>query len=108
MTPLQRISMKVTMPTIIVTSPGFHVRSWARATIQVRMKGAAQAATNSQSSVEKTCHALAESPFEAPPGSLEFGLSELVVNQGSHSDASRTSAAPIPISSPGDTLEGSR
>ena len=41
-------------------------------------------------------------------GSFEFGLSELVVNQGSQSDASRTSAAPMPISSPGDTREKSR
>ena len=98
----------MTIPTIIVTSPGFHVRSCPRAMIQVRMKGAAHALTNSQSSVAKTSHALAEPPSEAPPGRREFGLSELVVNQGSHSEASRTSAAPIPMSSPGDTFEKSR
>ena len=45
---------------------------------------------------------------EAPPGSVEFGFSELVVNHGSQSEPSRTSAAPIPSSSPGDTFEKSR
>jgi hypothetical protein len=108
MIPLHRISTNATMPTIIVTSPGFHVRVCPRAMIQVRMKGAAQAATSSQSSVLKTCQAFAESPPVAPPGSFEFGLSELVVNQGNQSDTSRTSAAPIPSSSPGDTFEKSR
>ena len=100
--------MKATMPTIIVTSPGFQVSSCPLAMIQVRMNGAAQADTSSQSSVLNTCHAVALSPPDTPPGSFEFGLSELVVNQGSQSDASSTSAAPIPISSPGDTLEKSR
>ena len=37
-----------------------------------------------------------------------FGLSELVVNQGSHSEARSTSAAAMPSSSPGDTLDKSR
>jgi hypothetical protein len=105
---LHRIRTNATIPTIIVTSPGFQVRSWPRAMIQVRMKGAAHAATSSQSSMPKTCQAVAESPPETPPGRREFGLSELVVNQGSHSEASRTSAAPIPISSPGDTFDKSR
>src|SRR3954452_7539354 len=115
MIPLQRISTKATIPTIIVTSPGFQVSLWPRAMIQVRMNGARHAATSSQSSVEKTVHASAElfgptaqlvagSPAQA---SFEFGL-PLVVNQGIHSDASRTSAAPIPASSPGDTLDRSR
>src|SRR4051812_40177393 len=83
--------------------------------IQVRMKGAAQAATSSQSSLVKTVHASAEllgptAQFvEAVPvhASFEFGL-PLVVNQGIHSEASRTSAAAIPTSSPGDTLDRSR
>src|SRR5918994_1174268 len=90
MTPLQRISMNAT---IIVTSPGFHVSLWPRAMIQVRMNGAAHAATSSQSSVENTSQALADSPFDAP---------------GSQSDRRSTTAAPIPMSSPGDTLEKSR
>src|SRR5215212_2585777 len=115
MIPLHRISMKATIPTIIVTSPGFQVSLWARATIQVRMKGAAQAATSSQSSVLKTVHAFADSfgptahCVDAAPehASLEFGL-PLVVNHGSHSESSRTSPAPIPANSAGDTLEASR
>src|SRR3954471_7221220 len=101
MIPLHRISMKATIPTIIVTSPGFQVRACPLATIHVRMKGAAQAATSSQSSVLNTVHAFAESfgPtahwVDAFPAhaSFEFGL-PLVVNHGSHSDASSTSAAP--------------
>src|SRR3954469_4474563 len=115
MIPLHRISTNATIPTIIVTSPGFQVSAWPRATIHVRMNGAAQAATRSQSSVVKTVQAFAESfgptaqlvkpsPEHA---SFEFGF-PLVVNQGSHSDASRTRAAPIPINSPGDTLDQSR
>ena len=100
--------MKETIPTIIVTSPGFQVSACPRAMIQVRMNGAAHAATSSQSSVPKTSQAFADSPPDAPPGSCEFGLSELVVNQGSQSEASSTSAAPIPMSSPGDTFEKSR
>ena len=63
----------------------------------------------------KTVHALAElfGPtaqwVAAWPehASFEFGL-PLVVNHGSHSDANRTSAAPIPTNSPGDTLDKSR
>ena len=100
--------MKATMPTIIVTSPGFQVSAWPRAMIQVRMNGAAQAGYEQPVEHAEDLPRGAESPSEAPPGSLEFGLSELVVNQGSHSEASRTSAAPIPMSSPGDTLEKSR
>ncbi len=72
------------------------------------MNGAAQAATSSQSRMPKTCQALALSPPVTPPGSSEFRLSELVVNQGSQSEASSTSAAPIPMSSPGETFEKSR
>src|SRR5215208_8193769 len=105
MIPLQRISMNATIPTIIVTSPGFQVSACPRAMIQVRMNGAAQADTSSQSSMPNTSQALPLSPPVAPPGNLEFGLSELVVNHGSQSDASSTSAAPMPISSPGDTRE---
>src|SRR3954452_6173609 len=105
MIPLQRISTKATIPTIIVTSPGFQVSLWPRAMIQVRMNGAAHAATSSQSSLVKTVQASAEllgptAQFvEAVPehASFEFGL-PLVVNQGIHSDAKRTSAAPIPTS----------
>ena len=52
--------MNATIPTIIVTSPGFQVSLCPRATIQVRMNGAAHAATSSQSSVVKTVHALAD------------------------------------------------
>src|SRR4051794_22801059 len=93
MIPLQRISMNATIPTIIVTSPGFHVSVWARVMIQVRMNGAAHAATRSQSRVLKTVQASAElfgptAQFvEASPehASFEFGL-PLVVNHGSHSD----------------------
>src|SRR5215212_4077179 len=115
MTPLHRISMKATIPTIIVTSPGFQVSLWARATIHVRMNGAAQAPTRSQSSVVKTVHASAvllgptAQSVEAVPehASFEFGL-PLVVNHGSHSDTNRTRPAPIPASSPGDTLDRSR
>src|SRR3954447_2900264 len=112
MIPLQRISTKATIPTIIVTSPGFQVSACPRATIQVRMNGAAQAATSSQSSLLKTVHASAE--LFGPTAQLVAGLPEhasfefglpLVVNHGSHSDASSTSAAPIPSSSPGDTLD---
>ena len=63
----------------------------------------------------KTVHAFAElfgptAQFvDASPehASFEFGLL-LVVNHGSHSETSSTSAAPIPASSPGDTLEKSR
>src|SRR5215218_4591221 len=91
MIPLHRISTNVTIPTTIVTSPGFQVSACPRAMIQVGMNGAAQADTSSQSNVEKTAHAFAESPPDTPPGSFEFGFSELVVNQGSHSEASRTS-----------------
>ena len=65
--------MKATIPTIIVTSPGFQVSLWPRAMIQVRMNGAAHAATSSQSSVEKTCQALRDSPFDAPPGAASSG-----------------------------------
>ena len=77
MIPLQRISTKAAMPTIIVTSPGFQVSLCPRAMIQVRMNGAAQAATSSQSRVVKTCQALALSPPRSarrPSTSFEFGL----------------------------------
>ena len=59
------------------------------------------------SSVLKTCQALTLSPPLAPPR-REFGLSSLVVNQGSHSEANSSSAAPIPKNSPGDRREKSR
>ncbi len=95
------------MPTIIVTSPGFQVSRCPRAMIQDRMKGAVQASASSQSSVENTCQALAPSPPLAP-ASTEFGLSALVVNQGSQSDPNSTTAAPIPRNSPGVSREKSR
>jgi hypothetical protein len=49
------------------------------------MNGAAQAPTSSQSRIPKTSHAVALSPPPAP-ASVEFGLSSLVVNQGSYLD----------------------
>src|SRR4051794_5966885 len=102
MIPLQRISMNATIPTIIVTSPGFQVSLCARATIQVRMNGAAHAATSSQSRVVNTVHALAELfgptaqllAASLEHASFEFGL-PLVVNHGIQSEASSTRAAPI-------------
>ena len=36
--------MNAVMPTIIVTSPGFQLSLWPRATIQARMNGAITAA----------------------------------------------------------------
>ena len=71
------------------------------------MKGARQASTNSQSSVENTAQALAPSPPLAPD-SREFGFSALVVNQGSQSEPNSTTAAPIPRYSPGVRREKSR
>ena len=75
--------------------------------IHDRMKGAVQASASSQSSVEKTCQALAPSPPLAP-ARTELGLSSLVVNQGSQSDPNSTSAQPIPKNSPGVSREKSR
>ena len=51
-----------------------------------------------------TAQLVAASPEHA---SFELGL-PLVVNHGSHSDANRTSAAPIPRNSPAITLDQSR
>src|SRR5919198_4810151 len=91
MTPLQRIRTNAVMPTIIVTSPGRHVSLCPRAMIQERMNGAVHAATRSQSITPNVFQAVTLSP-PLTPASLEFGLDELVVNQGSQSDASRTRA----------------
>ena len=89
------------MPTIMVTSPGFQVSLCLRATIHERMNGAVTAARSAQSSTVNVCQALALSPGPMPAELiLELGLS-LVLNQGSHSDASSTSADAIPISSAG-------
>ena len=92
------------MPTIIVTSPGFQVNLCPRARIQVRMNGARQAPTSRRSSVEKTCHALADSPGctaqsrggLSPQTSAEFGLSPFVVNQGSHRTPAARARRPFP------------
>ena len=107
MIPLQRISTNAVIPTIIVTSPGFQVSLCPRATIQERMNGAVQAAMSSQSSTPNTSIAVALSPPLAP-ASVEFGLVSLVVNQGIQSEMKSRMAAPIPMSSPGDTFEKSR
>src|SRR4051812_27746905 len=103
--PLQRISTKQVMPTIIVTSPGLQDRSCLRTTIQQRMKGAAQAATRSQSNTAKTSQALAWLLGPVPDDSItEFGL-PLVEYHGSHRDPRRTSDAAIPTSSAGETSD---
>ena len=107
MIPLQRISTTAIMPTIIVTSPGFQVSLCPRAKIQARMKGAVHASASSQSRVEKVCQALALSPPAIEPSRL-FGFEELVVNQGRKRDRKRTSAAPIPMYSPGVSRDRSR
>ena len=107
MIPLQRISTKAIMPTIMVTSPGFQVSLCPRARIQARMKGAVQASASSQSSVPNVCHALALSPPAIEP-EPQFGFVELVVNQGRNSDRKRSSAAPIPMYSPGVSCDVSR
>src|SRR5215213_9833879 len=107
MMPLQRISTMLVIPTIIVTSPGFQVSRWPRARIQERTKGAVAASVSRMSSLPKTCQALTPSPPLAPP-SREFGLSALVVNQGSHRDRNRIAPATIPPSSPGDNRDVSR
>ena len=60
-----------------------------------------QAATSSQSSVAKTCQALALSPPAMRAAELELGFESLVVNQGRNSDRNRTTAAPMPMYSPG-------
>ena len=99
--------MKATIPTIIVTSPGFQVRLWPRAMIQDRMNGAVQASTSRMSRLLNTCHAFAESPPRAP-AIVEFGFSSLVVNQGSQSEAKSATAAAMPRYSPGDRRERSR
>ena len=57
MMPLQRISTKAVMPTIIVISPGFQVSLCPRAMIQARMNGAMQAASSSQSRIAKVWNA---------------------------------------------------
>src|SRR4051812_43963811 len=107
-TPLQRIRMKLVMPTIIVTSPGLQDSSCPRMMIQARMKGAAQAERRSQSNTAKTSHAVA-SLFGPVPDELitEFGFSP-VEYQGSHRDPSRTSDEAMPTSSAGETCDGSR
>ena len=75
MIPLQRISTKAVMPTIIVTSPGFQVSLCPRATIQARMNGAGAAATSSQSRMPKVSNALTESPARCRRRrSSEFGF----------------------------------
>src|SRR4026208_415082 len=90
-TPLQRISTKQVMPTIIVTSPGLQDSSCLRMTIQHRMNGAVQAARRSQSNTAKTSHALAWLFGPVPDESItEFGLSP-VEYHGSHRDPRRTS-----------------
>ena len=111
MIPLQRISTKAVMPTIIVTSPGAQVRVWPRAMIQERMKGAVQAARSRNRSVPNTSQALALS-LAPITGSLvspmiEFGLS-LVENQGRKREIPSTSAASMPPYSPGVSFDRSR
>src|SRR3954464_15024064 len=105
MIPLQRISTRVVMPTIIVTSPGFQVSLCCRATIQERMNGAAQPATRNQRRIGKVCQAVALllAPMWAE-SIFELGLS-LVVNQGRNSDPNRTSADALPTNSPAVTTD---
>src|SRR3954454_2343576 len=107
MIPLQRINTMAVMPTIIVTSPGFQVSRCPRARIQDSTNGAVAARVSRMSRVPKTCQALTPSPPLAPP-SREFGLPELVVNQGRKSDRNRTAPAAIPTNSPGDSREVSK
>src|SRR4029079_5382720 len=107
-TPLQRISTKQLMPAIIVTSPGLQDSSCLRMRIQHRMKGAAQAATRSQSNTAKTSHPLALLFGPVPDDSItEFGLSP-VEYQGRTKDPRRASDAAMPTSSAGETCDGSR
>src|SRR6266480_1946692 len=108
MIPLQRIKMKAVIPTIIVTSPGRQVSLWARATIQDRMNGATQAAIRAQRRIGKVWNAVALLLLPMCAEVIaECGL-PLVVNQGSQSEAKSTSAATIPISSPGVSLDRTR
>ena len=107
MIPLQRISTNAVIPTIIVTSPGFQVSLCPRAMIQERKNGAVAASTSRMSSVLNTCQAFTPSPPVASPR-REFGLSSLVVNQGSQSAMNRTIPAAMPRYSPGDRRETSR
>src|SRR5215210_1828300 len=107
-TPLHRISTKQVMPTIIVTSPGLQDSSCPRMTIQVRMNGAAHAATRSQSKIAKTSHAVAWLLGPVPDDSItELGFPP-VEYQGSQRDPRRTSDAAMPTSSAGETCDGSR
>src|SRR5690349_9133878 len=96
------------MPAIIVISPGLQLSLCPRMMIQVRMKGAVQAATRSQSNVEKTSQPVAWLLGPVPDDSItEFGLLP-VEYQGSHRDPRRTSDAAMPTSSAGETCDGSR
>src|SRR4051794_35634758 len=68
------------------------------------MNGAAAARISSRSSVLNVWRAFTVPPPLAPY-SLEFELVVLVPNQGRKSEPTRTSPAPIPRNSPGDSLD---